>query len=684
MTGGPRLSQQPFTEAVQLHQAEHAWKPSMKRLAEGSRDRREEDSEKARTQDLYGKMRSILNKLTPEVFPLLVKQVSEFNIDREEHLRGVAAIIHEKAIAEGKFATIYTQLCHCLREINVPSKESPGVAINFRLVLLKLCQVEFQKLGEGTLANSVNGHRQRSIGNIRFIGELFKLEMLKVTVIHSCISKLLYNKSEDALECLCCLLSTVGQKLDSDKNNWFCRRGEPGPKTIRQVRRQAEMERQWEKSLVQEFNSKTDNWRHGGKDLRVHEEPHPAWRRSCLLTEKRPNSEKGWKPELKRLTEGGRDRREKDPEAARTQELYKNMCSVLDKLAPEIFRHLMEEVNEFPINTEERLRGIAALIFEKAISEEGFAATCAKMCHCLREMEEGQHQRSIGNMRFIGELFKLRMVKESVMHNCINKLLITQSDVALESLCCLLSIIGNILDCDENYWFPIKAQQGYRPICQLSTEATMENMQERIEEQQQLVPSSDCNRPGGQHLALWQSIQLQDEGQNTAISAANDDLEPCHRIFMQSSIEQIDTLDSNIWISISRQEGNWRGHRMEQELGCLSSSTLNLIPTLLLSSPFTCSLNMLFDRTNWIQNSAEVFYQFNLAESLGRSSDYSNLEVLGPETLPALPAPANPAGAMNTSSNPALALLATTENELERVAKPTEMKVKLGFSWAIA
>ncbi|KAJ8344752.1 hypothetical protein SKAU_G00289450 [Synaphobranchus kaupii] len=682
MTGGPRLSQQPFTEAVQLHQAEHAWKPSMKRLAEGSRDRREEDPEKARTQDLYRKMRSILNKLTPEVFPQLVKQ------------------------------------------INVPSKESPGVAINFRLVLLKLCQVEFQKLGEGTLANSVNGHRQRSVGNIRLIGELFKLEMLKVTVIHSCISKLLYNKSEDALECLCCLLSTVGQKLDSDKNNWFCRRGEPGPKTIRQVRRQAEMERQWEKSLVQEFNSKTDNWCHGGNDLRVHEEPHPAWRRSCLLTEKRPNSEKGWKPELKRLTEGGRDRREKDPEAARTQELYKNMCSVLDKLTPEIFRHLMEEVNEFPINTEERLRGITALIFEKAISEEGFAATCAKMCHCLREMEEGQHQRSIGNMRFIGELFKLRMVKESVMHNCINKLLITQSDVALESLCCLLSIIGKILDCDEqhlmgeyvhqmeeilnrrkvssqvsfllqdivdlrkNYWFPIKAQQGYRPICQLSTEATMENMQERIEEQQQLVPSSDCNRPGRQHLALWQSIQLQDEGQNTAISPANNDLEPYHRIFMQSSTEQIDTLDSNIRISVSRQEGNWRGHRMEQELGCLSSSTLNLIPTLLLSSPFTCSLNMLFDRTNWIQNSAEVFYQFNLAESLGRSSDYSNLEVLGPEThalltLPALPAPVNPAGAMNTSSNPAPALLATTENELERVAKPTEMKVKLGFSWAI-
>ncbi|KAJ8374966.1 hypothetical protein SKAU_G00055460 [Synaphobranchus kaupii] len=507
--------------------------------------------------------------------------------------------------------------------------------------------------------------------------------MLKVTVIHSCISKLLDNKSEDALECLRCLLATVGQKLDSDKNNWFCRRGEEGPKTIRQVRRQAEMERQWERSLVQEFHSKTDNWRHRGKDLRVHEEPHPAWRRSCLLTEERPNSEKVWKPEVKRLTEGGRDRREEGPEAARTQELYKSMRSVLDKLAPEIFRHLMEEVNEFPINTEERLRGIAALIFEKAISEEGFAATCAKMCHCLREMEGGQHQRSMGNMRFIGELFKLRMVKETVMHNCINKLLISQSDVALESLCCLLSIIRNILDCDEqhlmggyvhqmeeilnnrkvssqvsfllqdivdlrkNYWFPIKAAQGYRLICQLSTEAKMENMQERIEEQQQHVPHSDCNRPGGQHLALWQTIQLQDEGQNTAISPANNDLEPCYSIFMQSCTEQIDTLDSNIQISVPRQEGTWRGHRMEQELGYLSSSTLNLLPALLLSSPFTCSLNMLFDSQQDQLDPGQCRGVHTVQPgSLGRSSDYSKLEVLGPETralltLPALPAPAN-------------------------------------------
>ena len=125
MMGGPRLILQPFDEAVQLHKAENAWRPSARRVAEGSRDRGEEVPEKATTEVLFRKMRSILNKLTPEVFPLLVKQVSELNIDTEERLRGITTIIFEKAISEVKFSRIYAQLCHRLREVSaqtVPSQ----------------------------------------------------------------------------------------------------------------------------------------------------------------------------------------------------------------------------------------------------------------------------------------------------------------------------------------------------------------------------------------------------------------------------------------------------------------------------------------------------------------------------------------------------------------------------------
>lgn len=41
--------------------------------------------------------------------------------------------------------------------------------------------------------------------------------MMKEKVIHTCIAKLLSIRSEENLECLCLLLTAVGQILDSDK-----------------------------------------------------------------------------------------------------------------------------------------------------------------------------------------------------------------------------------------------------------------------------------------------------------------------------------------------------------------------------------------------------------------------------------------------------------------------------------
>lgn len=59
--------------------------------------------------------------------------------------------------------------------------------------------------------------RRRSIGNIRFIGELFKLKMLTEAIMHDCVVKLLKNHDEESLECLCRLLTTIGKDLDFEK-----------------------------------------------------------------------------------------------------------------------------------------------------------------------------------------------------------------------------------------------------------------------------------------------------------------------------------------------------------------------------------------------------------------------------------------------------------------------------------
>ena len=57
--------------------------------------------------------------------------------------------------------------------------------------------------------------RKRSLGNIRFIGELFKLKMLSETIMHECITRLLKSTSdEESLECFAGLIKTTGKDLD--------------------------------------------------------------------------------------------------------------------------------------------------------------------------------------------------------------------------------------------------------------------------------------------------------------------------------------------------------------------------------------------------------------------------------------------------------------------------------------
>ncbi|GBG27694.1 Eukaryotic translation initiation factor 4G [Hondaea fermentalgiana] len=61
--------------------------------------------------------------------------------------------------------------------------------------------------------------KRKVLGNIQFIGELFKKKILTEKVMHSCIIKILNPKQEipeeEDLECLCRLLTTIGSTLDS-------------------------------------------------------------------------------------------------------------------------------------------------------------------------------------------------------------------------------------------------------------------------------------------------------------------------------------------------------------------------------------------------------------------------------------------------------------------------------------
>ncbi|XP_041377348.1 eukaryotic translation initiation factor 4 gamma 1-like [Gigantopelta aegis] len=297
-------------QELKLHKSAAPWQPSHKKETKSC--------EEGETEELNKKLKSILNKLTPQNFQTLLQQMHGLRptIDTEERLKGVTDLIFEHAISQPHFNVAYANMCKYLLMLKVPSHKKPGESVNFRVILLTRCQREFEQgkddqvildkkrkeLDEAEseeqkaqlkkeLEEVSSKARRRSTGNIRFIGELFKLKMLTKDVMHDCVFKLLQSRDEENLECLCQLLTTIGKELESEKaksrmdqyfsqmqrivrekkvsyqcrfklldvielreNRWVPRRDENKPKTIKQIHREAKQE-EIQRHMISQINA---------------------------------------------------------------------------------------------------------------------------------------------------------------------------------------------------------------------------------------------------------------------------------------------------------------------------------------------------------------------------------------------------------------------------------------------
>ncbi|GFY43048.1 eukaryotic translation initiation factor 4 gamma 3 [Trichonephila inaurata madagascariensis] len=301
-----------LNQNIKLHESQNAWKPMHK--TEVPNDVNMEELEKEK---LKRSVQGVLNKLTPQKFETLLAQLKNLNIDTEEKLSLVIDLIFEKAIDEPNFSVPYANMCKHLALIKVPVAGTTGTQVNFRKLLLTKCQKEFEQDRSDELKNEERMKaleeadpdkkkelkleydeeekkiRYRQLGNIRFIGELFKLGMLIEPIMHECIKKLLSQGDDESLECLCRLLKTIGKELDEGKaaknsrdnqmdmyfdkmkvivekrltssrvrfmlqdvidlkkNNWVPRRDENNPKTIDQIHKEAEREAREQQQVYQ-------------------------------------------------------------------------------------------------------------------------------------------------------------------------------------------------------------------------------------------------------------------------------------------------------------------------------------------------------------------------------------------------------------------------------------------------
>ena len=93
----------------------------------------------------------------------------------------------------------------------------------FKGILLTGCQKEFERgvrviADESMTAQEISelqsAQKRRMLGNIRFIGELYKKGLVIDIIIYTCIDHLIANPSEEELEALCNLVRTVGQDVE--------------------------------------------------------------------------------------------------------------------------------------------------------------------------------------------------------------------------------------------------------------------------------------------------------------------------------------------------------------------------------------------------------------------------------------------------------------------------------------
>uniref|UniRef100_A0A1B0FEA3 W2 domain-containing protein n=1 Tax=Glossina morsitans morsitans TaxID=37546 RepID=A0A1B0FEA3_GLOMM len=240
-----------LNQDVQLNEIANAWRPRIL-LKTNEIDNDPKAKSQREKEELVRRVRGILNKLTPEKFDPLVKEIMELKIDTMEKMEAAMILVFEKAIDEPNFSVCYARLCaRLISEVKAKDEKMQSGTkthlVQFRNALLDKTEREFtynvidakakeQKLKpirdkiqkcknshekvelEALLEEEERKIRRRSGGTVRFIGELFKISILTGKIVVTCIENLIkYPDNEDMLECLCKLLTTVGQKLEQNR-----------------------------------------------------------------------------------------------------------------------------------------------------------------------------------------------------------------------------------------------------------------------------------------------------------------------------------------------------------------------------------------------------------------------------------------------------------------------------------
>jgi hypothetical protein len=211
---------------------ETRWKAKvMECVTEARADKAESNDEVLR------KAMLILNKLSLTKFDKLSDEFINCGIGRDiECLTGAVGLIVNYAQMQQHFSSMYAALC--LKLANSPFEgidEDSRKGKQFKKLLLTRCQVEFEtdtatKIREATTditdPEQIEYHsnliKKHYLGHMRFIGELYKNDLISVKIMLRCLPALLTGDNEESsddideekVECFSQLMTVIGSSLE--------------------------------------------------------------------------------------------------------------------------------------------------------------------------------------------------------------------------------------------------------------------------------------------------------------------------------------------------------------------------------------------------------------------------------------------------------------------------------------
>jgi hypothetical protein len=189
-----------------IHQIENPWVSSVQKKKEFS-DIFEYKRSLNLVEEISGKLRGDLNKLTAANFDIICNKILGYKITEDFNINIFTDIIYNKCISDIKFVKLYASL---IKEI---SNKYPAFFDTF----ISLCNNTHKNW------NNINNNddddflkKRKIINNLCLTGELFNNDLLSSNIISDLTYELLTNedKRDFGIELMCNLLPIVGNKFN--------------------------------------------------------------------------------------------------------------------------------------------------------------------------------------------------------------------------------------------------------------------------------------------------------------------------------------------------------------------------------------------------------------------------------------------------------------------------------------